>query len=121
MAIPIVPPKDRTLIISPLAVAMSSGGVDSCETVISKTSAMPIPQPMKTGYPQTCVELAFVAVAMHTKKRVKMINATNVAYRTFLVMAVYKPVTTEAIRAAEYPIATRPPATKTSFSYKTPI
>lgn len=66
---------------------ISSGGVEICATETKATSVMPNPQPMKIGYPHTCLEDDGVAVAIRTKNMVNTTNAVNVTHRSFFVIA----------------------------------
>jgi hypothetical protein len=116
MAIPTVPPRDRTLIIRPLAVAISSGGVDSWATVTRRIRHIPKPKPSRTGYPHTALELAGVDDTIQAKKAVKKANATNVANRTSFLMAVYRPTNKEAKKHAMNIIANRTPLIRPSVS-----
>ena len=60
IAIRIVLPRERTLMMRPVPTEISSGEVDNWATVISVVSVMPRAQPRRMGYPQTGIEVYLV-------------------------------------------------------------
>lgn len=119
IAIPIVPPKERTLIIKPLPIEISSCGIESCATVTRVIKVIPKPHPSNTGYPHTADELSLLLVAMHMKKTAKRTKATNVASRTVLVIEQYSPAASAAKITAMKVMLNRTPTMRTSASYNT--
>lgn len=67
--------------------AINSGGVESCATVMRAQSDKPRPVPRRMGKPQTFVESLGPDVAMPMKKATKMTKARTVTQRTRFVIA----------------------------------
>ena len=91
IAKPTDPPKDRIPITNPDVMAIRSGRVDSCARVIRLTSDNPSAVPKITGYPQVCVDVFGVVVAMQAKNTTNITNDATVIQRVFFVAAQYMP------------------------------